>query len=59
MNKFLPGLNEHYRSVGKTKIPKKSFKTRDDAWRAINMQNEKSTATAYKCSICGNWHIGH
>ncbi len=55
---FLPGLNEHWKTIGKRKIPKKSYMTQEDADFAIMNMNDK-TAKSYKCSVCGNWHIGH
>jgi hypothetical protein len=55
---FLPGLNEHFKTIGKKKIPKKPFPTQEAADFAIMCMNDK-TAKSYKCSVCGKWHIGH
>ena len=50
-------LNEHFTGTTKHKKAKKAFMTREDAWDFIKTNNIKDKS-AYKCCICGMYHIG-
>ena len=56
---FLSGLNEHFKTLGGKKVPKKAFQSKDDAMYAINNLINDKTAHVYQCKFCGKWHIGH
>ena len=56
---FLSGLNEHFKTVGKTKIPKRAFSSKEEADYFIDCVINDKKARSYKCSVCGKWHVGH
>lgn len=56
---FLSGLNEHFKTVGKTKIPKRAFSSKEEADYFIDCVINDKKAHSYKCSVCGKWHVGH
>lgn len=52
----------HYKIVNNELIPKKSYKTEQEAVTLARFLNSKENVihkmVAYKCSKCDNWHIG-
>ena len=58
--KFSSCLNEHWTSRGKYKmVAKAAYETEEDARRFMLENKVPKNYKAYKCSHCGQWHIGH
>ena len=55
--------NSHYKfGINRELVPKQAFKTEEEALRMARFLNTKDNVIhkmcAYKCLVCGKWHIG-
>ena len=55
--------NSHYKIVNNKLVDKKSYNTQDEAIEVARFLNTKQNIpykiVAYKCDLCGKWHIGN
>lgn len=53
-------LNEHWTHKGKNKmVAKVAYATEEEAKLFIVENKMNPKYKAYKCSHCGQWHVGH
>lgn len=55
--------NSHYRIINGELVAKKSFDTENEAIESARFLNTKQNIpfkiVAYKCNLCGKWHVGN
>jgi len=57
---MLKGLHNHWTKKGGRLFPKRAFGSEAEAKEFMNGNGvERAIFNAYKCSLCGKWHIGH
>ena len=60
MSRRLIGLKQHWTSKHGVMVPKKAFKTLQEAVAFIETHHKANPKYhPYVCEECGSWHIGH